>query len=625
MGKIIGIDLGTGFSCVAVMEGDKSEVIVNATGNRTTPSIVAFTDEGKIVGETAQRQATTNPEKTVFEAKRLIGRLYDDPDVKKFKENAPFKIIKGKAGEALIKAGEETISPVAIAASVLSELKTTAEEYLGEKVTEAVVTVPAYFNDAQRQATKDAGKIAKLDIKRIINEPTAAALAYGCTDKDEKIAIFDLGAGTMDVSLLDVGDGVTEVLATHGDTALGGKDFDQKIIDWLVVEFKKAEGIDLKEDKMALQRLKDEAEKAKKELSSSKEVEINIPFITADAAGPKHLNMKLSRAKFDAMTEDLVKAAIKPCEIVLRDSKINKNDLDEILLVGGSTRIPAIQKAVEDFFGKKPNKNLNPDEVVAQGAAIQAGVLMGDVKDVLLLDVCPLSLRIETLGGVATVLIEKNTTIPTQKSQIFSTAADNQPAVSIHVLQGEREMAADNKTLGRFDLTDIPPAPRGVPQIEVSFDLDADGILKVSAKDTGTGKEQSIKIEASSGLSEEEIENMKKDAEAHAEEDKAKKELVELRNQADGTIFQVEKALKDNEEKITDELKEPVEKALEELKEALTDGDKDTIIKAVENLNTSFHKIAEVIYASQEQPEVQPENMKQEAEDVVDADFEEVK
>lgn len=625
MEKIIGIDLGTGFSCVAVMEGDKPKVIVNSSGNRTTPSVVAFTDEGKVVGEAAKRQSVTNPEKTIFEAKRLIGRQYNDPDVQKFKETAPFNIVEGPNGEAMIKVGDETMSPVSVSALVLSEMKKIAEDYLGQKVNKAVITVPAYFNDQQRQATKDAGKVAGLEVERIINEPTAAALAYGCTGKDEKIIIFDLGAGTMDCSLLEVGGGVTEVIATHGDTALGGKDFDQRIIDWLVDEFKKQEGFDLTNDKMALQRLKDEAEKAKKELSSSLETNINIPFITADANGPKHLNMTLTRAKFDSLTEDLVKRSLEPCEVVLRDAGIEKSELDEILLVGGSTRIPAIQKAVEEFFGKAPNKSLNPDEVVAQGAAIQAGVLQGDVNDVLLLDVTPLSLKIETLGGVATTLIEKNTTIPAKKSQVFSTAEDNQQAVTIHVVQGEREMATDNKTLGRFNLTGIPPAPRGVPQIEVTFDIDANGILNVSAKDLGTGKEQSIKIESSSGLSEEEIEKMIKDAELYAEEDKKKKELAEARNNADTQISVVEKALEENKDSISNEDKEEVEKLIENVKNTLTKDDKDAIINAVTELSNKFHSISAKMYEQAKTATATSETTSVDSEDdTIDAEFEDI-
>ncbi len=629
MGKVIGIDLGTGFSCVSVMEGDKPEVIVNSDGNRTMPSVVAFTDDEKLVGSAAKRQATTNPEKTIYEAKRLIGRMYDDKDVQDFKKIAPFELVKGKAGEVLIKIDDKEVSPVEISAAVLSELKKYAEDNLGEKVIEAVITVPAYFNDQQRQATKDAGKIAGLDVKRIINEPTAAAMSYGFADsgKEEKILIVDTGAGTHDVSLLDIGDGVTEVIATNGDSFLGGTDFDQRIVNYLADEFNKSAGIDLRQDNMALQRLKDEAEKAKKELSTSKEVEINIPFITADAIGPRHLNIKLSRAKFESLTADLIERIIKPCKVVMADAKISKDEINEVVLVGGSTRIPAIQKAVKDFFGKELNKSVNPDEAVSLGAAIQGGIFSGEVKDVLLLDVTPLSLSLETLGGVATQLIEKNTTIPTQKTQTFSTAVDNQPAVSLHIVQGERGMATDNKTLGRFDLNDIPPSPRGVPQIEVSFDLNADGILEVSAKDLGTGKEQSIKIEASSGLSESDIEKMVKDAEENVDADKQKRELVDMRNNAEGTIFQVEKAIKDNEEKITDEMKEPVEKSIEELKEYLTNEDPSVIKGYMDSVNTAFHKIAEVIYEQPEQPS-QPEDMQAgptpEQADVVDADYEEV-
>ncbi len=604
--KVIGIDLGTGFSCLSVMENGKPTIIVNADGNRTMPSVVAFTDDGKVVGSAAKRQATTNSEKTIFEAKRLIGRKYKDKDVQSFEKISPFKLSEGTDGEVVIEIDDEQVSPVEISAAILSELKKYAEEYLGEEVTDAVVTVPAYFNDSQRQATKDAGKIAGLNVKRIVNEPTAAALAYGMgEDKNEKVLIVDTGAGTHDVSLLDLGDGVTEVIATSGDTFLGGTDFDQRIVEWLADEFKKTDGIDLREDNMALQRLKEESEKAKKELSSTNEVEINIPFVTADASGPKHLNIKLSRAKFEDMTSDLVEKILVPCRTVLEDSKTEKDDIDEVILVGGSTRIPAIQKAVESFFGKKANKSVNPDEVVAMGAAIQGGIFMGEVDDVLLLDVTPLSLSIETLGGVATRLIEKNTTIPTNQQQVFSTAEANQPIVSIHVLQGERPMAMDNKTLGKFDLSDIPPAPRGIPQIEVKFDIDADGILSVTAKDLGTNKEQTIVIKDSSGLSAEDIDRMVKDAEEHAEDDKIKKEFIDTKNQGEGAIFQVEKALKEHEELITEEEKELIETKITELKEVLTKDVKDDIVRQMEHLNDAFHKVSEKIYA-QNPPEGPP-------------------
>jgi len=621
MGKVIGIDLGTGFSCVSVMENGTPKVIVNADGNRTTPSVVAFIKDGKIVGSSAKRQATTNAENTIYEAKRLIGRKYKDKDVQSFVKISPFKLGEGADGEVIIEVEGNQFSPVEISAAILAELKKYAEDYLGEEVTEAVVTVPAYFNDSQRQATKDAGKIAGLEVKRIINEPTAAAMAYGMgEDKNEKVLIVDTGAGTHDVSLLELGDGVTEVIATNGDTFLGGTDFDQRIVEWVADEFKKAEGIDLRSDKTALQRLKEEAEKAKKELSSTEETEISIPFITADAIGPKHLNIKLSRARFEDMTSDLVERVLAPCKVVLSDANMQIGEIDEVILVGGSTRIPAIQEAVEKFFNKKANKSVNPDEVVAMGAAIQGGVFMGEVNDVLLLDVTPLSLSIETLGGVATRLIDKNTTIPTKQTQTFSTAADNQPAVSIHVLQGEREMATGNKTLGRFDLTDIPPAQRGVPQIEVSFDIDVDGILSVSAKDLGTGKEQSIKIESSSGLSEEDIERMVKDAEEHSEEDKEKLELVNVKNQAESQIFQIEKALKEHEELIEDVEREEIEACVLELKESLTEGAKDVIVAGVAKLNDAFHKVSSKLY-EQQAPEGPPEGFdtEQPEEDVVEA------
>jgi molecular chaperone DnaK len=635
MGKIIGIDLGTTNSCVAIMEGGDPTVIANAEGNRTTPSIVAFTDgEERLVGQVAKRQAVTNPERTLYAIKRLIGRNFSDAEVQKSIEISPFKIVEGKGGSAAIEVEGKSYTPAEISAMILGKMKKTAEEYLGEEVTEAVVTVPAYFNDAQRQATKDAGKIAGLNVQRIINEPTAASLAYGLDKKgEEKIAVFDLGGGTFDVSILEIGDGVFEVKSTNGDTFLGGEDFDMRIVNWLADEFKREQGIDLRGDKMALQRLKEEGEKAKMELSSTTETEINLPFITADASGPKHLNIKLSRAKYEALVEDLVDRTVGPCETALKDAGLSPSDIDEVILVGGMSRMPKVQEKVKEIFGKEPHKGVNPDEVVAIGAAIQGGVLQGDVKDVLLLDVTPLSLGIETLGGVTTKLIDKNTTVPTKKSQVFSTAADSQPAVSIHVLQGEREMATDNKTIGRFELTDLPPAPRGVPQIEVSFDLDANGILNVSAKDMGTNKEQSIRITASSGLSEEEIEKMKQDAEDHAEEDKKRKELVDARNNADGLVHASGKSLKDLGDKVDDETKANVEKEIENVKKAIEGDDTDGINAAIEELTKVSHKLAEMMYANASQEGAPGADgaaagdagAEQQDDDVVDADFEEVK
>jgi len=630
MGKVIGIDLGTTNSCVAVMEGGEPIVIANAEGNRTTPSMVAFAESGeRLVGQQAKRQAVTNPENTLFAIKRLIGRKYDSDAVRKDIEISPFKIINADNGDAWVEARDKKYSPPEISAMILQKMKKTAEDYLGESVTEAVITVPAYFNDSQRQATKDAGKIAGLEVLRIINEPTAAALAYGMDKKgEEKVAVFDLGGGTFDISILELGDGVFEVKSTNGDTFLGGEDFDQHIIDYVAAEFKKDQGIDLRGDKMALQRLKEACEKAKCELSTSMETDINLPFITADQSGPKHMNIKLTRSKLESICASLLDRLVGPCRTALKDAGLSASDIDEVLLVGGMTRMPAVQSKVQEIFNKAPNKGVNPDEVVAIGAAIQGGVLKGDVKDVLLLDVSPLSLGIETLGGVMTKLIEKNTTIPCKKSQIFSTAADNQPAVSVHVLQGEREIASGNKTIGRFELVGIPAAPRGVPQVEVTFDIDANGILHVAAKDLGTGKEQSIRITASSGLSDEEIDKMVKDAETHADEDKAKKELVEVRNQADGMVYTTEKSLKEHGDKVDEETRKNIEQALEELKKAMEGDDSADIKEKTEALATASHKLAEAMYKQEEAAAGGAEGAAEEAEaadeGVVDAEFEEV-
>ena len=632
MSKVIGIDLGTTNSCVSIMEGTQPKVLENAEGARTTPSVVAFTDgEEKLVGQPAKRQAVTNPENTIFAVKRLIGRNFEDPTVKKDIESTPFKIVNSDNGDAWIEAKGKKYSPSQISAFILQKMKETAEKYLGQEVTKAVITVPAYFNDAQRQATKDAGKIAGLEVLRIINEPTAASLAYGLDKKaNKKIAIYDLGGGTFDVSILELGDGVFEVKSTNGDTFLGGEDFDNTIVDYLLSEFKKENGIDLKSDKLALQRLKEAAEKAKIELSSTTQTEINLPFITADKTGPKHINLKMTRAKLEALVEDLISRTIPPCKTALKDAGLSPNEVAEIILVGGMTRMPKVIEEVKNFFGKEPNKSVNPDEVVAMGAAIQAGVLQGDVKDVLLLDVTPLSLGIETLGGVSTKLIEKNTTIPTKKSQVFSTAEDNQPAVSIRVLQGEREMATDNKSLGNFELVGLAPAPRGMPQIEVTFDIDANGIVNVSAKDKGTGKEQKIQIQASGGLSEDEISKMVKEAEANKETDKKKREAVDARNQAETLLHSTEKSLKEHGSKVSDADKKAIEDASANLRNSLKGTDIEDVKKKTQDLVQASMKLGEAVYKSQQsaKPGDAPKDAKEEGkkdDNVVDADFEEVK
>lgn len=633
MGKIIGIDLGTTNSCVAVLEGGEPTVITSSEGGRTTPSIVAFTKDGdRLVGQPAKRQAVTNPENTVFSIKRFMGRMYDEVGTEI--EEVPYKVSKGKSGSVVVTASDKEYTPPEIGAMVLQKLKQTAEEHLGTTVTDAVITVPAYFNDSQRQATKDAGKIAGLNVRRIINEPTAASLAYGLDKKkEETIAVFDLGGGTFDISILELGDGVFEVKSTNGDTHLGGDDFDQKVINWIAAEFKKSDGIDLKKDPMALQRLRESAETAKRELSSSKKTEINLPFITADSSGPKHLNLTLTRAKFEELVADLVKRTINPCKQAIKDAGLKASDIHEVILVGGSSRIPKIQEKVKEIFGKEPNKSVNPDEVVALGAAIQGGVLAGDVDDILLLDVTPLSLGIETLGSVSTKLIERNTTIPTKKSQVFSTAADNQTTVEIHVLQGEREMAVDNKTIGRFHLDGIPPAPRGIPQVEVSFDIDANGIINVSAKDKATGKEQSIRIEAASGLSDAEVDKMINDAKKHEGEDKSKRELIDLQNQAEQLIYQTEKNLEEYKDKLDEGEKKTLEDAMVSVKTLKDGSSADDLKTAIDALNTAWNGVASKMYESAkeetktEEPEQGEEGKKSRSKkkdeaEIEDADFE---
>jgi molecular chaperone DnaK len=633
MPKIIGIDLGTTNSCVAVMEGGEPVVISNSEGARTTPSVVAFSKSGeRLVGQVAKRQAITNPENTIYSIKRLMGRKFEDPEVSRTKQMVPYQVIKAENGDAWVAIGDKKYSPPEISAMILQKLKADAEAYLGEKVTQAVITVPAYFNDSQRQATKDAGQIAGLEVLRIINEPTAASLAYGLDKKsDEKIAVYDLGGGTFDISILELGEGVFEVKSTNGDTHLGGDDFDQRIINWLADEFKKEQGIDLRQDRMALQRLKEAAEKAKQELSTVMQTEVNLPFITADASGPKHLNMTLTRAKLEQLVEDLIEKTSGPVRQALADAGRSSNEIDEVVLVGGQTRMPAIQELVKKIFGKEPHKGVNPDEVVAVGAAIQAGVLAGDVKDVLLLDVTPLSLGIETLGGIFTKLIERNTTIPTSKSQIFSTASDNQPSVEINVLQGERELAQYNKSLGRFILDGIPPAPRGVPQIEVTFDIDANGIVNVSAKDKGTGREQKITITASSGLSKEEIERMVKESEQYAAEDAKRKEEVEIRNNADSLAYQAERMLKDMGDKLGDDDKKSIEEKVQEVRSALGTDDVQRVKKSVETLTETMHNVSQKMYAAQQQAsasqpngEAPKEDGKPHDENTVEGEFKEV-